>query len=76
MKFPFGSIDSMTTDSDSIRFVTLLPIEISSGAMTSVPSSLNSSKLKYYSSETQSTSSLALTRFGLLGLLLTCSAPT
>ncbi|RVW13102.1 hypothetical protein CK203_111248 [Vitis vinifera] len=37
MKFPFGSIDSMTTDSDSIRFVTLLPIEINSGAMTSVP---------------------------------------
>ncbi|RVW13099.1 UDP-glycosyltransferase 71E1 [Vitis vinifera] len=37
MKFPFGSIDSMTTDSDSIRFVTLPPVEISSGATPSVP---------------------------------------
>ncbi|XP_034702736.1 UDP-glucose flavonoid 3-O-glucosyltransferase 6-like [Vitis riparia] len=38
MKFPFGSIDSMTTDSDSIRFVTLPPVEISSGATTPGPS--------------------------------------
>ena len=37
MKFPFGSIDSMTTDSDSIRFVTLPPVEISSGATPYVP---------------------------------------
>ncbi|WKA00093.1 hypothetical protein VitviT2T_018483 [Vitis vinifera] len=37
MKFPFGSIDSMTTDSDSIRFVTLPPVEISSGATTPGP---------------------------------------
>ncbi|KAL6329715.1 hypothetical protein AAG906_035363 [Vitis piasezkii] len=37
MKFPFGSIDSMTTDSDSIRFVTLPPVEFSSGATTPGP---------------------------------------
>nr|CAN74961.1 hypothetical protein VITISV_014252 [Vitis vinifera] len=30
MKFPFGSTDGMDTDSDSIRFVTLPPVEVSS----------------------------------------------
>ncbi|KAJ9687274.1 hypothetical protein PVL29_015951 [Vitis rotundifolia] len=30
MKFPFGSTDAMDTDSDSIRFVTLPPVEVSS----------------------------------------------
>ncbi|RVW13248.1 UDP-glycosyltransferase 71E1 [Vitis vinifera] len=31
MKFPFGSNDSMTSDSDSIRFLTLPPVEVSPG---------------------------------------------
>ncbi|RVW81036.1 UDP-glucose flavonoid 3-O-glucosyltransferase 6 [Vitis vinifera] len=30
MKFPFGSTEGMDTDSDSIRFVTLPPVEVSS----------------------------------------------
>ncbi|RVX02547.1 UDP-glucose flavonoid 3-O-glucosyltransferase 6 [Vitis vinifera] len=67
MKFPFGSIDSMTTDSDSIRFVTLPPVEISSGATTPGPSISEFIKVQTLSSETQSTSSLAPTRFGSLG---------